>query len=180
MESNMASFLLNTSALDLGLSLNTIHTQACDPVDQRRQGMQLHSTIIPGGYNNNHNEMEWPYLKSPKCSKSNPDDCGEDLEGVESKERWPYVKVNMDGVIVGRKICLVDHLGYPSLALQLEDMFGGFTPYGVRLFQRGSEFMLFYKDREENWRSAGDVPWKDFVDCAKRLRVVRKNRVLLS
>lgn len=31
---------------------------------------------------------------------------------------------------------------------------------GLRLFQAGSEFSLFYKDREENWRAVGDVPWK--------------------
>lgn len=74
--------------------------------------------------------MEWPYLqsvhlKSPRCSTTNPNDqfC-EDLEGVQSKQRWAYVKVNMDGVVVGRKICLRDHIGYASLALVLEDMFG--------------------------------------------------------
>lgn len=48
----------------------------------------------------------------------------EEAEGVQSKETWAYVKVNMDGVLVGRKICILDHCGYPSLACQLEDMFG--------------------------------------------------------
>lgn len=48
----------------------------------------------------------------------------EEAEGIQSKERWAYVKVNMDGVVVGRKICILDHCGYSSLACQLEDMFG--------------------------------------------------------
>ena len=48
----------------------------------------------------------------------------EEIEGVQSNERWAYVKVNMDGVTIGRKICVLDHGGYSSLALQLEDMFG--------------------------------------------------------
>lgn len=52
------------------------------------------------------------------------DECDEEAEGVQSKERWAYVKVNMDGVIVGRKVCILDHAGYSSLAAQLEDMFG--------------------------------------------------------
>ena len=52
------------------------------------------------------------------------EDCEEDGEGIQSKERWAYVKVNMDGVIVGRKVCILDHGSYSSLALQLEDMFG--------------------------------------------------------
>lgn len=47
-----------------------------------------------------------------------------ETEGAQSKERWAYVKVNMDGVTVGRKICILDHMGYSTLALQLEDMFG--------------------------------------------------------
>lgn len=31
---------------------------------------------------------------------------------------------------------------------------------GLRLFQVGSEFSLFYKDRDDNWRTVGDVPWR--------------------
>ena len=96
-------------------------------INAASQSFDLDSTIVPsGGYNG---LMEWPYLqsvhlKSPKCSTTNPNECCEDLEGVQSKQRWAYVKVNMDGVVVGRKICLRDHTGYASLALLLEDMFG--------------------------------------------------------
>ncbi|XP_061973950.1 auxin-responsive protein IAA34 [Populus nigra] len=100
-------------------------------------------------------------------------------EGVQSKDRWAYVKVNMDGVIVGRKICILDHGGYSSLALQLEHMFGRQSASGLMLFQAGSEFCLFYKDREENWRTVGDVPWKEFVESVKRLRIARKSEPLL-
>lgn len=31
---------------------------------------------------------------------------------------------------------------------------------GLRLFQAGSEFSLFYQVREANWRPVGDVTWK--------------------
>lgn len=75
--------------------------------------------------------MDWhqlhPQLKSSKIEyKENIGESYEDevAEGIQSKERWAYVKVNMDGVIVGRKICIIDHMGYSSLALQLEEMFG--------------------------------------------------------
>ncbi|KAE8713515.1 Auxin-responsive protein IAA34 [Hibiscus syriacus] len=50
----------------------------------------------------------------------------DEAEGVQSKERWAYVKVNMDGVMVGRKVCMLDQGGYLGLARQLEDMFGKF------------------------------------------------------
>lgn len=89
--------------------------------------------------------MDWPRANSPlKHSTSSyirftPQDCDEEAEGVQSKDRWAYVKVNMDGVIVGRKICIIDHGGYSSLALQLEDMFGRYqktrsNPFSPPLF----------------------------------------------
>ncbi|GFP84687.1 auxin-responsive protein iaa32 [Phtheirospermum japonicum] len=86
--------------------------------------------------------------------------CDEESEGIQSKQRWTYVKVNMDGVIVGRKICILDNMDYLSLALRLEDMFGKQSMAGLRLFQAESQFSLFYKDNDEQWRAVGDVPWK--------------------
>ncbi|XP_074309503.1 auxin-responsive protein IAA32 isoform X2 [Silene latifolia] len=183
MDSNMAGFLYNASTfetmyhqvnkddgfIDLGLSLKTLHPQACHAVIPVSQSVHLDSMIVPAEY---HGLLDWPYtqtvnLNSSKTgfSKTNPEDYGEDLEAVQSKERRSYVKVNMDGVVVGRKICPGDYSGYFTLAVQLEEMFD--VP----------EFFLFYKDKQEHWRPAGDVPWKDFVDSVKRLRIVPKNKV---
>lgn len=74
--------------------------------------------------------LGWPQLNAdsrnanPGCPEIDPEDCEEETEGVQSKERWAYVKVNMEGVVIGRKICIFDLAGYSSLAIQLEDMFG--------------------------------------------------------
>ena len=74
--------------------------------------------------------MDWPHsnlnLKNSRTmhSRSVHHNFDEVIVGVQSNERWAYVKVNMDGVTIGRKICVLDHGGYSSLALQLEDMFG--------------------------------------------------------
>eukprot|EP00258_Populus_trichocarpa_P050099 XP_024466118.1 auxin-responsive protein IAA32 [Populus trichocarpa] len=187
MDSNASGFLLNPPALhstyyqpreddgiiDLGLSLRTLKPEAYHP-SGHLVGLEGYGDL-----------MDWPRANSPlKHSTSSyirftPQDCDEEAEGVQSKDRWAYVKVNMDGVIVGRKICILDHGGYSSLALQLEDMFGRQSASGLRLFQAGSEFCLFYKDREENWRTVGDVPWKEFVESVKRLRIARKSEPLL-
>nr|CAD30211.1 putative auxin-induced protein 31 [Arabidopsis thaliana] len=78
----------------------------------------------------------------------------------ESRGKYAYVKVNLDGLVVGRKVCLVDQGAYATLALQLNDMFGMQTVSGLRLFQTESEFSLVYRDREGIWRNVGDVPWK--------------------
>ncbi|KAG4907537.1 hypothetical protein AAZX31_20G108900 [Glycine max] len=184
MESNTSRFLLNSSTLhsvfyqekqddgiiDLGLSLGTVRHEA------------YHSSA------NLYDEelMDWPHsnlnLKNSRTmhSRSVHQNFDEEIEGVQSNERWAYVKVNMDGVTIGRKICVLDHGGYSSLALQLEDMFGSQSVSGLRLFQSGSEYSLFYKDRQDNWRPVGDVPWKEFIECVKRLRIARKNSGIVS
>ncbi|KAJ6431800.1 hypothetical protein OIU84_019137 [Salix udensis] len=188
MDSNASGFLHSPPALhsayyqpredggiiDLGLSLRTLQPEAYHPSGH---------LLSVEGYGD---LMHWPRANSPlKHSSSSyhrftPQDCDEEAEGVHSKERWAYVKVNMDEVIVGRKICILDHGGYSSLALQLEDMFGRQSASRLRLFQAGSEFCLFYKDGEENWKTVGDVPWKEFVESVKRLRIGRKSKSLLS
>ncbi|RZC61395.1 hypothetical protein C5167_023145 [Papaver somniferum] len=101
----------------------------------------------------------------------------EETEVVQSKERWAYVKVNMEGIVIGRKICIHEHAGFTSLAIQLEDMFGRHSMFGLRLFDTESEFSLFYKDSTESWRTVGDVPWKEFVERVTRLRITRKDGV---
>jgi auxin-responsive protein IAA len=76
--------------------------------------------------------IDWPpanlNLKSSNIShtRSITEECDEETDVVQSKERWAFVKVNMDGVVVGRKICILDHGSFSSLALQLEEMFGGY------------------------------------------------------
>ncbi|KAJ4830432.1 hypothetical protein Tsubulata_029837 [Turnera subulata] len=188
MDSNVSGFLLSPSAIhsayyqtreddgiiDLGLSLRTLQPQAYHPSGHL------------GNMEGYGDPMDWPRA-SPPLKRANaggyrrtmPQDFDEEAEGIQSKERWAYVKVNMDGVVVGRKICILELGGYSSLAIQLEDMFGRHSTSGLRLFQAGSDFCLFYKDREENWRTVGDVPWREFVDNVKRLRIARRSEAML-
>ncbi|KAL2324135.1 hypothetical protein Fmac_023193 [Flemingia macrophylla] len=184
MESNTSSFLLNSSNLhsvfyqdkqddgiiDLGLSLGTVHHEAY------HSSVNLYDDDL----------INWPHsnlnLKNSSTmhSRTVHENFDEEIEGVQSNERWAYVKVNMDGVTIGRKICVLDHGGYSSLALQLEDMFGSQSGSGLRLFQSESEYSLIYKDRQDHWRPVGDVPWKEFIECVKRLRIARKNEGIVS
>ncbi|XP_010496810.2 PREDICTED: auxin-responsive protein IAA34-like isoform X1 [Camelina sativa] len=95
------------------------------------------------------------------------------------RRKWGYVKVTMDGFVVGRKVCVLDHGGYSTLAHQLEDMFGTQSVSGLKLFQMESEFSLVFRDEEGIWRNAVDVPWKEFVESVERLRITRRNDVIL-
>nr|KJB61250.1 hypothetical protein B456_009G348100 [Gossypium raimondii] len=183
MDSNASSFLLNDSVLhsvhnyqsneengviDLGLSLGTFQPQPYHP--------STHLVSFEGRYSD---LINWPGQPNSSHQKSSnagySEECQDEAEGVESKERWVYVKVNMDGVMVGRKVCMADHGGYLGLARQLEEMFGRHSLSGLRLFGVESEYWLLYKDDiGENWRNVGDVPWKEFVERVRRLRICRK------
>ncbi|XP_057810684.1 auxin-responsive protein IAA32-like [Salvia miltiorrhiza] len=170
MDSNASSYLLNHAALssylgkedssiiDLGLSLRIVQPDAC--------------------YSHPH-EWEWQAQLKKSEELESKESCEEESEGIESKQRWSYVKVNMDGVVVGRKVCLLDQMDYFTLALHLEDMFGKQSMSGLRLFQADSPFSLFYKDKHEQWRKVGDVPWKEFVEGVRRLRIACKDETAL-
>ncbi|KAH7662959.1 AUX/IAA protein [Dioscorea alata] len=93
-----------------------------------------------------------------------------------------FVKVNMDGDPIGRKVDLNAHNSYATLALALEDMFcksnndhDTFTD-GLKASQMldgSSGFSLTYEDRDGDWMLVGDVPWGMFLITVKRLRIMR-------
>ncbi|KZV46440.1 hypothetical protein F511_11291 [Dorcoceras hygrometricum] len=96
---------------------------------------------------------------------------GSNKDEICTKERihpW-LVKVNVDGLQIGRKVDVNAHMSYEMLAKTLEDMF--FNPasniqsekeqstHPPKLLDAKSEFVLTYEDREGDWMLVGDVPW---------------------
>ncbi|GFP83427.1 auxin-responsive protein iaa13 [Phtheirospermum japonicum] len=94
-----------------------------------------------------------------------------------------FVKVNMDGLPIGRKVDLNAHKSYENLAITLEDMFFKASPtirggkeqsiQSSKLLDGSSEFVLTYEDKEGDWMLVGDVPWRMFINTVKRLRIMR-------
>lgn len=103
-----------------------------------------------------------------------------------------FVKVNMDGIPIGRKVDLSVHTCYETLAQTLDDMFCGSstnmssrTSYmeehvgrtdatgSLQLLDGSSDFVLTYEDKEGDWMLVGDVPWEMFISSVKRLRIMR-------
>ncbi|KAJ0735387.1 putative transcription factor interactor and regulator AUX-IAA family [Helianthus annuus] len=90
-----------------------------------------------------------------------------------------FVKVNMDGLPIGRKVDLNAHDCYETLALALETMFLKACPTFTsirrekqqrsRLLDGSSEFVLTYEDKEGDWMLVGDVPWRYYVIYSQRL-----------
>ncbi|XP_068321231.1 auxin-responsive protein IAA11-like isoform X1 [Pyrus communis] len=96
-----------------------------------------------------------------------------------------FVKVNMDGSPIGRKVNLNAHSSYEALAQKLEDMFHGPSTHGSggqemegetrpsKLLDGSFEFALTYEDKDGDWMLVGDVPWEMFLGTVKRLRIMR-------
>lgn len=115
---------------------------------------------------------------------------GRDNNDTTNKERGlvKFVKVNMDGLQIGRKVDLSVHACYETLARTIEEMFfkssttinsmslAGMNKQTVqpsKLLDGSSEFVLTYEDKEGDWMLVGDVPWGMFLNTAKRLRIMK-------
>ncbi|KAF8108818.1 hypothetical protein N665_0104s0133 [Sinapis alba] len=107
----------------------------------------------------------------------------DETKDVTKKVKAEFIKVNMDGVAIGRKVDLNAHSSYENLAHTLEDIFFGTNPVTIgltgqftkplRLLDGSSEFVLTYEDKEGDWMLVGDVPWRMFITSVKRLRVMK-------
>ncbi|CAM0943063.1 unnamed protein product [Alopecurus aequalis] len=117
-----------------------------------------------------------------KKTVADESDSKKDKEKSEKKVRVPgWVKVNMDGEVIGRKVDLNSHRSYKTLALALEIMFtkpsaglcASNSAKSLKLLDNSSEYQLTYEDRDGDWMLVGDVPWEMFVGSVKRLRIMR-------
>ncbi|KAI3459559.1 hypothetical protein Pfo_016222 [Paulownia fortunei] len=97
-----------------------------------------------------------------------------------------FVKVNVDGLPIGRKVDVNVHKSYETLVKALEEMFfkPSTTIFGSsegkeqpirppKLLDRKSEYVITYEDGEGDWMLVGDVPWGVFLNMVKRLRIMR-------
>ncbi|XP_075649117.1 auxin-responsive protein IAA11 isoform X2 [Castanea sativa] len=100
-----------------------------------------------------------------------------------------FVKVNMDGTPIGRKVDLSAHRCYETLAQTLEDMFHTSTSTissirssgeehdkatrSSKMLEGSSDFVLTYEDKDGDWMLVGDVPWGMFINSVRRLKIMR-------
>ncbi|OVA02312.1 AUX/IAA protein [Macleaya cordata] len=119
-------------------------------------------------------------------SSNNNDNTNNNVK--EKRRNSLFVKVNMDGVAIGRKVDLNAHTCYETLAQALEEMFhrptttnsirsSGEKEHSSKLLDGSSEFVLTYEDKEGDWMLVGDVPWGMFLNTVKRLRIMRTSEM---
>lgn len=106
--------------------------------------------------------------------------------GGKKNTRTMFVKVNMEGVPIGRKIDLKAYDSYEKLYVALDEMFRGSIPAQKSgpnptsetkepSISSGRDFVVVYEDDEGDRMLVGDVPWEMFVSTVKRLRVIKSS-----
>ncbi|XP_038986301.1 auxin-responsive protein IAA7-like isoform X2 [Phoenix dactylifera] len=109
-----------------------------------------------------------------------------------------FVKINMDGIPIGRKVDLKAYDSYEKLPLAVNELFQGLLaaqrdplaagnqknpeekPAITGLLDGNGEYTLVYEDDEGDKMLVGDVPWDMFVSMAKRLRVLKSSELSAS
>ncbi|XP_010544927.1 PREDICTED: auxin-responsive protein IAA30-like [Tarenaya hassleriana] len=85
-----------------------------------------------------------------------------------------YVKVNMEGVPIGRKIDLFALAGYHHLITTLDLMFDTSILWAEEEETCSEKtHVLTYADKEGDWMMVGDVPWEMFLSSVRRLKITR-------
>ncbi|KAK2371350.1 auxin-responsive protein IAA26 [Trifolium repens] len=103
-----------------------------------------------------------------------------------------FVKINMDGVPIGRKIDLNAYHSYQNLSSAVDELFRGLLKAQrdssacnkeeeekviSGLLDGSGEYTLVYEDNEGDRMLVGDVPWHMFVSTVKRLRVLKSTEL---
>ncbi|KAK1616265.1 hypothetical protein QYE76_021782 [Lolium multiflorum] len=136
----------------------------------------------------------WPPVRASRRNLASSSRAALEQQNVkkavkaEETKRAPFVKVNMDGIPIGRKIDLNAFNSYEKLSLAVDKLFRHLLaaqrdprteecpPEEVAisgLLDGTGEYTLVYEDYEGDRVLVGDVPWGMFVSSAKRLRVLK-------
>ncbi|OIT05253.1 PREDICTED: auxin-responsive protein IAA26-like [Nicotiana attenuata] len=112
---------------------------------------------------------------------------------MEICQKGLFVKINMDGIPIGRKVDLKAYDSYDKLSSAVDELFRGLLAAqsdqsgggkekkeegekAIRGLLDGSgEYTLVYEDNEGDRMLVGDVPWHMFVSTVKRLRVLKSS-----
>ncbi|KAI7743220.1 hypothetical protein M8C21_007494 [Ambrosia artemisiifolia] len=148
-----------------------------------------------------HAVVGWPPVRTTRkniMTSSNstkvkvPADGRGDKKTSPDQENSLYVKINMDGVAIGRKVDLKAYDTYQKLSSAVDELFGGLlaaqgvSSFGITnnrrdisngLLDGTGEYTLVYDDNEGDRILVGDVPWDMFISSAKRLRVLKTSEL---
>ncbi|XP_013595527.1 auxin-responsive protein IAA28 isoform X1 [Brassica napus] len=112
----------------------------------------------------------WPPVRSSRRYLTSQ--IKEEMKKIESdEERELYVKINMEGVPIGRKVNLSAYNNYQQLSHAVDQLFKKDSS------DLNRQYTLVYEDTEGDKVLVGDVPWEMFVSTVKRLHVLKTSHV---
>ncbi|XP_011072438.1 auxin-responsive protein IAA26 [Sesamum indicum] len=136
---------------------------------------------------------------SSKLASESPNAAADKDSGPKPAENSPrtlFVKINMDGIPIGRKVDLKAYNSYEKLACAVDELFRGLVAAqsevcagGIKddeggkgkviggLLDGSGEYTLVYEDNEGDRMLVGDVPWHMFVSTVRRLRVLKSSEL---
>ncbi|KAA8521856.1 hypothetical protein F0562_012522 [Nyssa sinensis] len=134
---------------------------------------------------------------SSKAVSESPNEVSKDASNGKSENHGNglFVKINMDGVPIGRKVDLRAYDNYEELSSAVDELFRGLlaaqrdfsaalnekeikeTKAITGLLDGNGEYTLVYEDNEGDRMLVGDVPWHMFLSTAKRLRVLKRSEL---
>ncbi|CAD6333152.1 unnamed protein product [Miscanthus lutarioriparius] len=147
----------------------------------------------------------WPPVRSfrrnltnASSSKQSPEQQNDEAcdKAKQTCKRSPLIKINMDGIPIGRKINLSAYDNYQKLSSAVKDLFCGFLEAAQKdlacseigeqgaeekifsgLLDGTGEYTLIFEDSEGGRTLVGHLPWNVFVSTAKRLRVMKTSEL---
>ncbi|KAF6158218.1 hypothetical protein GIB67_015012 [Kingdonia uniflora] len=119
----------------------------------------------------------WPPLKSWRKNNVSRGDRS-DIENGCAEVKPMLVKVTMEGVGIGRKVDLSLHRSYETLKAYLVQMFCKSHGSVKNTAKDCAPLTLTYQDKEGDWLLVGDVPWKNFIESVKRLKMLKNDGVV--
>ncbi|OVA08535.1 AUX/IAA protein [Macleaya cordata] len=117
------------------------------------------------------------------------------IKKLENCKKGLFVKINMDGVPIGRKVDLSAYDSYEKLSSAVDELFRSLLAAQRDSFTAGihnkiaeveaitglldgtGEYTLVYEDNEGDRMLVGDVPWDMFASTVKRLRVLKSSEL---
>lgn len=134
-------------------------------------------------------------LPNSESPNGDPNKTVNEKPAHEHSRKNPFVKINMDGVPIGRKVDLNAYDSYEKLSAAVDELFRGLlaaqrdsSAGGIvneqeeekaitGVLDGSGEYTLVYEDNEGDRMLVGDVPWHMFVSTVKRLRVLKSSEV---
>ncbi|CAL0325469.1 unnamed protein product [Lupinus luteus] len=155
-----------------GVCINIGSTKKTDLSTDLRLGLSIYeSSQSELAFNSTPREhsYDWPPIKSILRSTL--------VEKQNQHRPSLFVKVYMEGILIGRKLNLMAHHSYDGLVKALGHMFRTTILYpNSQPINYGNFHFLTYEDKEGDWLMVGDVPWEMFLTSVKRLRIIRADR----